>query len=249
MTGHPLQRYLNAVAAHGDADSAGAAAFAARHVGDVMTRTVFAARTGTPFKDIAKELDSHHVHGVPVVDDNSKVIGMVTASDLLARVAGTDHGLPRGHRLSSHHANAVKRHGLTAKELMTTPPVVVTTATTIADAARLAAKSRVRTLPVVDADGRLIGVVTRDDLIRIFLRPDEDIHHDVEHDVVGKLPRVPENRVSVEVTDGVVTLHGTVTTALTAGRLLYQAGRVPGVVDVRNDLDYTVDDAYTLVQW
>jgi len=102
---------------------------------------------------------------------------------------------------------------------------------------------------VVDANGRLIGVVTRDDLIRIFLRPDADIHRDVQRDVVDQLPRVAENAVSVDVTDGVVTLRGTVTTALTAGRLAYQAGRVPGVVDVHNELEFAVDDAYTLVQW
>jgi len=248
MAGYGLERYMNAVAAHvedGDRPSTG---FAARHVGDVMTREVWSAHPVTPFKEIARVLDRERVHGVPVIDDSNHVLGVVTASDLLARTAGADHALPRGHRMSAHRANAAKRHGLTAEELMTAPAVTVTPSATIAEAARVAAHSRVRTLPVVNTDGEIVGIVTRDDLIRVYLRLDDDIRRDVERDVVKELPRVPENDVTVEVVDGVVTVRGSVTTALTAAHVVYEAKRVPGVVDVRDELDWVLDDVYQPTQ-
>lgn len=246
MNAGPIERYLDALAARGDATKdTPSSPFAARHVADVMTRDVWTAPLGTPFKTVAQLLDTNRVHGVPVVDSDNRVVGVVTASDLLARVARTDHSLPRGHRIGGHHAIVAKRHGETAGEIMTAPPVTVTPNTTIGEAARCAAHSRVRTLPVVDANGRLVGIVTRDDLIRVFLRPDEDIRRDVERDVVAELPALPTNKVQVEVADGVVTLRGMVTTALTAARLAGHTRKVPGVVEVHEELEYDYDDGFT----
>jgi CBS-domain-containing membrane protein len=177
------------------------------------------------------------------------VQGMVTASDLLARVAGTDHTMPRGHRMTAHHANALKRHGLTAEELMTAPAITVQPETSIVAAARLAARSRVRSLPVVDGDGTLLGIVTRDDLVKVFVRPDDEIEAELRREVIDPLAPLPGQHVEVQVSNGVATLAGRVATALAARSLEHQARTVPGVVEVQSEIDYEFDDSYLPVRW
>lgn len=249
MTGFALERYVSAVTHHDGDEKPSAPAFPAYHVRDVMTRDVAWVTDATPLKQIAYLLATNRVHGVPVVDDHQHVVGVVTASDLLARVAGTDHSMPRGHRVTAHHANALKRRALTAAELMTAPPITVTPAASIAAAARLAARSRVRSLPVVNDDGTLLGIVTRDDMVKVFLRSDEDIAHDVHRDVVDHLPTMPGHRVHIAVSDGVVTLSGRVGSSLGARSLEHRVRAVAGVVEVQNDMTYDVDDAYLPATW
>jgi CBS domain-containing protein len=249
MTGFARERYVSAIT-HGDGDEKPSVpSFPAYHVRDVMTRDVAWVTDETPLKQIAYLLAANRVHGVPVVDDQQRVVGVVTASDLLARVAGADHSMPRGHRVTAHHANLLKRRALTAAELMTAPPITVTPATSISAAARLAARSRVRSLPVVDGDGTLLGIVTRDDMVKVFLRSDEDIAHDVRRDVIEHVPTMPGHSVEVAVSAGVVTLSCRVGSSLGARSLEHNVRAVAGVVEVQNDLTYDVDDAYLPATW
>jgi CBS-domain-containing membrane protein len=211
-------------------------------VADVMRRDVVTAYENALFKEIARALDRNGIDAVPVIDAGRRVVGVVTASDLLARLAGA-RPVPRGHRLAARGEARNKSRACTARELMTAPAITVTPGSLIVDAARLAARSRVRNLPVVDPDGVLLGMVARGDLIKLFLRPDDDIHADVVRDVVRAATHPERRHVQVSVREGVVTLSGEAHTALVARRLVHDTLHLPGVLDVRDELDFEIDDA------
>lgn len=212
-------------------------------VADVMSKAIVSAYLAAPFKEIAAALDRNGINAVPVIDEAHKVIGVVTASDLLARV-GHVRPVPRGHRFTNRSETYRKEHATTAKDLMTSPAITVSPSTSIAEAARMLARYRVRGLAVVDRNGVLVGMVSRGDLIKLFLRSDDEIANDVVRDVLraGAFPRHAGVRVTVD--EGVVTLAGRVDTALTARGLVYEAQRVPGVVDVHDALEFDVNDLY-----
>ncbi len=243
-----LVRYVSAVAgedlgAQHD-EPAFSAAFAPWIIGDVMTRATVHASESTPFKMIALALERNQISALPVIDDERKVVGVVTVSDLLTRIAGSTGAGPHGRRLTSRGAAQRKRDGVTAGELMTSPAVTTTQTATVTDAARLAARARVRTLPVVDDSGILIGVVTRGDLIKVFARTDADILRDVERGVLATTHESPHGTVDVEVSAGIVTLSGKVPTARMARRLVHAAHRVNGVVDVADKLAFDHGDSF-----
>ena len=196
----------------------------ARIVGEVMTFDVVEAHPQMSFKDVVRLLDRHRISGLPVVDDDDKVVGVISETDLIRRQA------------SRSVARAV-----TARELMSTPAITVHPEQRIADAARVMERHGVERLPVVDEEDRLIGIATRRDLLRVFLRTDDEIGREVRDDVLTRALGRPADRVTVSVRDGVVTLEG----ALEQGgdlplaiRLTY---RVDGVIGVVNRL--TLHDA------
>ncbi|TLQ47530.1 CBS domain-containing protein [Streptomyces marianii] len=205
--------------------------FSAPHsVEDVMTKNVVAVAPHARFKDIVAAMGRWSVTAVPVVDDERRVVGVVSEADLLRKeeVRGTDPSrvdqLPRPDAESS---GAVR-----AEDLMSAPPVTVRAGATLPHAARLMARQHVKRLPVVDAHGVLKGIVSRADLLRVFLRSDDDIAAEVQ-DLVDRLFADSRPGVRVDVEDGVVTLGGTVgdsSLVAVVGRL---AGSVEGVVDVR----------------
>ena len=172
-----------------------------------------------------------------------RVVGVVSESDLLAKVELTGQPHPRlfaGPRRRAARAHAA---GAVAGELMSTPVITVAPAATLPAAARLMDRAQVKRLPVVDGDGRLIGIVTRGDLLKVYLRPDADIRQDVVREVLSQVLVVQDGTVSVAVAGGVVTLRGQVdrrSTAAVAVRLAYD---VPGVVRVADRLGYDYDDS------
>ncbi|MGW3354955.1 CBS domain-containing protein [Streptomyces bungoensis] len=204
-------------------------------VRDVMTRRVLALRTGAVFKDIVEAMRAWRVSALPVLDDAGRVVGVVSEADLLRKeeYRGAD---PLRRREEPRFAEARKADALTAADLMTAPAVTVGPGTGLGQAARVMARSGVKRLPVVAPDGTLEGIVSRSDLLTVFLRNDEDIAGDVRREAVEPLLAAHTGDVRVEVRDGVVTLAGRVPdTALVplAARL---ARGVPGVVDVRSAL-------------
>lgn len=239
-----LGRYVAAVAADqlpSGAEVRSDVTFPPLTVADVMTRAVVSAYAGAAFKEIAAALDRNRINSVPVINDEHRVMGVVTTSDLLARVAHV-RPVPRGHRRGAHGELSRKEQGLTAADLMTAPAITASTGTSIADAARQLARHRIRSMPVVDRAGALVGMVSRADLIRLFLRSDDEIRDDIVRDVVE--PTARPGDVAVAVDGGIVRLSGHVPTALLARRLELQAANVAGVVDVRSDLTFEVDDRY-----
>ncbi|CAK7283435.1 CBS domain-containing protein [Streptomyces misionensis] len=201
-------------------------------VGDVMTRRVLALRTGAGFKDIVQAMRDWRVGAVPVLDDAGQVVGVVSEADLLPKEEYRDSDLDRYARMR-HLAELTKAEAATAERLMTTPAVTVAPDATLGQAARIMARARVKQLPVVDPDGTLLGIVSRSDLLKVFLRGDAEIADEVRRDVVVHLFGPEGAGIRVEVHDGVVTLGGRVreTSLVPLAARLVRA--VPGVVDVR----------------
>ena len=188
-------------------------------VRDVMTRRVVAVAEETPFRQIVDRLGARRISAVPVVDAGNRVIGIVSVADLLAEaVSGHPsvafRGLPSGRAQYRHEANAE-----TARELMTTPVITVRPDDSIVHAARIAAIEHVRRLPVVDRGGILQGIVARSDLLRVFLRGDEQIRDRVVRSV---LPRfgLDNCSVGVSVQAGVATVTGQVERRMITAPLL-----------------------------
>jgi CBS domain-containing protein len=209
-------------------------------VQDVMTTDVVAVKQDALFKDIATMLGRHRVSAFPVVDDDGKVIGVVSEADLLpkeALVAGA--GLPPG-RLSVmlHHKEFSKAGGVTAADVMTRPPVTVTAGEPVTSAARLMYSCRVKRLPVVDSRGHLVGIVSRADVLGVYGRPDEEILAEVRQTVIGKDFLSDPGRFAVTVKDGVVTIAGRPETAESGHGIVSGIWHVEGVVSVRDLLTY-----------
>jgi CBS domain-containing protein len=212
-------------------------------VSDVMTRTVGAVRHRAAFKDVVRAMRQWHVSAVPVVDDEGLVVGVVSEADLLHKEAlrDGDPDLPRaGHTPGAgppypplrRLSDLSKAAAVEAGELMTAPAVTVHADTTLAQAARLMARHRVKRLPVVDAHGRLCGVVSRSDLLKVFLRDDVDIAEEIRRDILPRLTPDTDEPVRVDVRKGVVILRGRVRHAALVPVVTRLARAVEGVVDV-----------------
>ncbi|MFF4054880.1 CBS domain-containing protein [Streptomyces sp. NPDC001668] len=200
-------------------------------VNDVMTRTVVAVRRDAAFKDIVKAMQRWKVSALPVLDDGERVIGVVSEADLLPKEAFHD-GDPDQYSELRRLSDLTKAGAVTAGELMTAPALTVHADATLARAARTMAQTRTKRLPVVDDQGLLKGMVSRSDLLKVFLRDDEDIADEIRREVVARLfPEVAEP-IRVEVCDGVATLTGRIpdTALVPVATRLVRA--VEGVVDV-----------------
>ncbi|MFI1561808.1 CBS domain-containing protein [Streptomyces sp. NPDC020490] len=205
-------------------------------VSDVMTRAVASVDRTAAFKDIVRALQQHKVSALPVVDGVGRVVGVVSEADLLPKEEFRDSDPDRRTQLR-RLSDLAKAGSVTAGELMTSPALTVRGGATLAQAAREMARARVKRLAVVDEDGRLEGIVSRADLLKVFLREDEDIAREVRREVVGYLFPAPDSEVRVEVDEGVVTLGGRVRDTSLVPVAARMVRAVEGVVDVRFDLD------------
>ena len=215
-----------------------------RTVQDVMTREVVAVRGPTPFKELVRLLNEHRVTAVPVLDDAGRlVVGVVSESDLaLKEVAPLREAHTPAFETAQHRGERAKAGSLTAAELMTAPAVTVGPEELVATAARRMDDRRVKRLPVVDHSGALVGIVTRTDLLKVFLRSDDELRFDVLDHVSGDLLRLPPGTVEVEVGDGVVRLTGRVRRRSQALAMEKLTGAVDGVVAVESELQWQADD-------
>lgn len=241
----PLDRYLAVIADADDSEPTArpSARAGPKVVSEVMTRGVVAAHEQAAFKVLVAALVSHRISAVPVIDDDRKVIGVVSESDLLARVvAEPDHTSAIDHLRRRRRERLERAHGETAGMLMTTPAVTTHPDCTIADAARLAAKARVRRLPVVDADGVLVGIVTRADLLRVFLEADAAIHAQILDDIIAGQMALGPLDVEVFVSQGIVTLRGQLADRHVVQQLLEAVHALPAVVAVKSRLTCPVDE-------
>jgi CBS-domain-containing membrane protein len=200
-------------------------------VSDVMTRTVVALGRGAGFKDIVTTMQQWKVSALPVLDDERRVIGVVSEADLLPKEAFHD-GDPDRYSELRRLSDLVKAEAVTAADLMTAPALTVHADATLARAARTMAQTRTKRLPVVDDQGVLKGIVNRSDLLKVFLRDDEDIAGEIRREVVAHLFPEQVGTIRVEVRDGVATLTGRIpdTALVPVATRLVRA--VEGVVDV-----------------
>jgi CBS domain-containing protein len=218
-------------------------------VNDVMTREVVSVGEQTPYREIVDTLAKHRISAVPVVDAFDQVLGVVSESDLLHKVEFSDGaGERRVFEGRRRRAARSKAAGDMARDLMSVPAVTAMPDTPIAVAARRMESAQVTRLPVVDELGRLAGIVTRGDLLRVFLRGDAEIRRDVLNEALRKVLSVETGTVQVEVHDGVVTIEGRVDRRSAAALAIRVTHAVPGVVDVVDKLDYRFDDT-TVPTW
>jgi CBS domain-containing protein len=213
-----------------------------RTVADVMTTMVHIAGPQTPFKLLVRLIEENRVSAIPIVDQLGMPIGIVSEADLLLkeRRSELEH-----HRLA--HANKrreerTKAEAVVASELMTSPPITVPVTTTLPEAARLMQERNVRRLVVVDGGGRIAGIVSRSDLLQVFLRTDEDLRREVREVLIPAVLLEATNGVHVDVRWNVVTLSGEVDRLSDARILARMTGDIDGVVSVIDLLTYRWDD-------
>ena len=213
-------------------------------VRDLMTTEVLTVTPETPLKDAAAIMAEHHVSGLPVCDEDGRVLGIVSEGDILFKERGPRK--PRGGTLSwlvdgSRLRECVKESARTAGEAMTAPAVTIAPERPAAAAARMMLDKGVHRLPVV-RDGVLLGIVTRADLVRAFTRTDEEIAHEIHDDVLRRSLWLEPGAVEVTVERGEVVLAGEIEARSDAEVLEKLVQRVPGVVAVRASVLYRVDD-------
>jgi CBS domain-containing protein len=212
-------------------------------VADVMTTNVATVSEETPYREIVDILNTRQISAVPVIDGFDRVLGVVSEADLLHKIETEGH--PEARRVFEGRRRRTRRTkatAVTARDLMTVPAVTTMPHTLIPAAARLMDAEHVKRLPVTDDLGRLVGVVTRSDLLKVHLRPDADIRRDVVEGVLHRVLAIRDGIVRVEVHDGVVTLIGELdrhSAVITASRL---AQSVAGVVAVEDRLTFLYDD-------
>jgi CBS domain-containing protein len=212
-------------------------------VRDVMTSEVVTIQPWTPFREIVTQLAEHRISAAPVLDAEGNVLGVVTEADLLLKQEHPDleFNVPlawnRRRRLEREKAAAIL-----AGELMTTPAVTVAPTATVTEAARRMHTAGVKRLPVVNEAGRLVGVVSRADLLKVFTRSDEAIWREVMDDVVVRDFMMDPSRFFIDVVDGVVVLQGRVERSRLIPFLVRAVHGVEGVVRVEDQLSFDVDD-------
>ena len=208
----------------------------------VMTTTVVAVKQGASYKEMAALLRKYRVSAFPVLDDDQKVIGIVSEADLLVKEAlNADRGGPIAALV--HHKELEKADGVTAGDLMSSNVVTVKPDDTVEQAARLMYHLQVKRLPVVDAGGHLVGIVSRADLLTVFDRPDQEIRAEIVDDVIRHEFLVDTAQFMVTVADGVVTVSGAPETADLGHRIVDKIRHVQGVVAVHDKLAYPPAEA------
>jgi len=211
-------------------------------VKDVMTAEVVAVRRDATFKELAAVLRRYRVSALPVVDDAGRVIGVISEADLLAKEALADPGVMAE---VLHRKDVRKAEGLTAGDLMTSPPVTAAPEDQVEQAARMMHFMRIKRLPVVNSGGQLVGIISRSDVLAVFDRPDEDIRAEIVDTMLLHEFLIDPRQFRVTVESGVVTMEGTPETAALGRALVRKARHVPGVVAVRDRLTYP--DTYPVV--
>ncbi|WP_327134514.1 CBS domain-containing protein [Streptomyces sp. NBC_01343] len=206
-------------------------------VSDVMTHTAIAIGREASYKEIVELMHQWKVSAVPVLEGEGRVVGVVSEADLLPKeeFRRTDPSLP------DQLEEASKAAGVLAEELMSSPAITVHPDAPVAEAARIMARKGVKRLPVVNALDMLEGVVSRSDLLKVFLRPDEELEEEIRQAVLAELAR--GTTVNFVVQEGVVTLYGPLRDRHLVPLLARAIRTVEGVVDVRMDLDRTLDAA------
>jgi CBS domain-containing protein len=211
-------------------------------VAELMTDEVVTVGPETTLKDVASLLVEQRISGVPVVDDTRTVLGVVSEADIVVHEQGT----PRGSRLLSWFLGGGlfepdQLDARTAGEAMSSPAITIASEKEVFEAARSMTEHAVKRLPVVDDEGRLVGIVTRADLVKAFTRPDEDVAREIE-EMAHKTLWIESEGLHLHVHDGDVHLSGKLERRSDAELLPRFVARVPGVVSVRSTLRWKWDD-------
>lgn len=204
-------------------------------VGDVMTTRVIAVKRSADYKEICCVLRQYRVSACPVINDEGRVVGVVSEADLLYKVA--DPNPPSGLiRLRWKLGEESKVNAITAGQLMTSPAISIQADAPVSVAARVMQDRRVRRLPVVGPGGMLIGIVSRTDLLSVYERPDHDIRDEVVGQIIVGEFGLDAAEFDVTVASGVVTLAGQLARLEMALDLLVRVRHTEGVVAIHDRL-------------
>ncbi|GAA2904746.1 CBS domain-containing protein [Streptosporangium fragile] len=213
-------------------------------VKDIMTERVISVSEDTCFKKIAEALVAHGASSVPVLDGDGRVIGVVSEDDLLHKEEFRERFQGGGHRPPDRRG-AEKAWGEVARDLMTTPAITIPVDASVVTAGRLMQEHGVKRLPVVDGHGRLMGIVSRHDVLKVFARPDRDIEREIRVNVLTRSLWMNTSRVAVAVENGVVTLSGRMVLRRDVELAVWMTRQVNGVVDVIDKLEWDRDNTPT----
>jgi len=205
-----------------------------------MTTRVIWVRKDASFREMATAFREYRVSAFPVIDENRRVIGVVSEADLLAKQAldGGYDGMPGMITGLLRRREQEKARGVTAGDVMTSPAVTVRPEDTVEHAARLMYTRKVKRLPVVDVGGHLVGIISRMDVLTVFDRTDAQIRNEILTDVLRGEFLIDPKEFKVTVKDGVVTLEGRAGTAVLGQEIVRRVRHVQGVVAVRDRLSY-----------
>lgn len=215
-----------------------------RKVRDVMTKKVVAVREGTPFKELVELLTERQLATLPVVNTAHRVVGIVSEDDLLFKEEFHDDPDRVAKRRWWRGLPKYKAAATQARDVMTTPATTIPADATIVAAARLMDTRGVKRLPVVDADGALVGIVAPRDILKVFLRPDAEIRREIIDDVFVGFLHADSALITVDVQDGVVVLPGEVESDSHAGLAMRMVAAIDGVVAVGGHLFGAVHDRH-----
>ncbi|GAB2862034.1 CBS domain-containing protein [Lentzea nigeriaca] len=212
-------------------------------VASLMTSEVITAIPETPFKDLALLMRKHSISAVPIVEGDYAV-GVVSEADLLPKEEFRGGTTARPAILSSRAEKRRWRRALggTAREVMTTPVRTIRMDASASTAAGELAKAGVRRLFVVDVDGALVGVLSRRDLLKVFVKDDEALRAEIQDEVFGSSTWINPATVDITVHDGVVTMRGLLERRSDVDLAAYFVRALPGVVSLENNLAYEWDD-------
>jgi CBS domain-containing protein len=210
----------------------------------LMSENAIAVGPDTPLRDVAAILAEHRISGLPVVGEGQQVLGVVSEADILLKEQGPgpEHGRIVGWLLAGGIPDTDKLSARTAGEAMTSPAITIRPEADVSYAARLMTENGIKRLPVIDAHGTLIGIVTRADLVRAFARPDREIEREIREDVMHHTLWLEDPGITVRVERGEVRLAGKLERRSDAELLERFVARVPGVVTVNSTLRWSWDD-------
>jgi len=200
-----------------------------------MTEDVVSVQPDTSLREAASVLVEHRISGLPVVDEGGAVVGILSETDIVMKASG---GTERSGYLAWFFDSDVTGEKVTAETVghaMSSPAVTIAPERSTHEAARLMIEDRVNRLPVVQ-DGKLVGILTRSDIVRAFTRTDAELAREIQEDILRRTFWAEPGSVTVAVSDGRVTLSGEVETEADREMLPLFVSRVPGVVAVSTDL-------------